>query len=184
MTACTACVCAMELNFNEEIACKRQNHSFLSYKYTSLALQQTLQTKKKRTLKIVRLTSQKPTISIRFYLLQVYLSVPIFLYVVLLVPSINVLSDYFCSTQFGVSSYWLNSKSDSWHSSFKPFPLFIFFFLLHDLRIQINPLPFSLSPPHLVRCLLPGRGRLLLLSGGGGASLRPKRVPFSGLRYI
>ena len=34
----TACVCAIELNFNEEIAYKRQNHSFLSYKYTSLAL--------------------------------------------------------------------------------------------------------------------------------------------------
>ena len=34
----TAWVWAMELNFNEEIAYKRQNHSFLSYKYTSLAL--------------------------------------------------------------------------------------------------------------------------------------------------
>ena len=34
----TACVCAMELDFNEEIASKRQNHCLLSYKYTSLAL--------------------------------------------------------------------------------------------------------------------------------------------------
>ena len=80
----TACVCAMEINCNAEIARKRQNHSFLSYKYTSLALQQTLQTKKKRTLKIVRLTSFKthnfnpflsfPRLSIRAYYFYVPLS--------------------------------------------------------------------------------------------------------------
>ena len=49
----TACVCAMEINCNAEIARKRQNHSFLSYKYTSLALQQTLQTKKKELWKLL-----------------------------------------------------------------------------------------------------------------------------------
>ena len=38
--------CAMELNVSEEITCNRQNHSFLSNKYTSQALYQTLQTTK------------------------------------------------------------------------------------------------------------------------------------------
>ena len=35
--------CAMELNVNEEITCKRKKHSFFSNKYTSQALYQTLQ---------------------------------------------------------------------------------------------------------------------------------------------
>ena len=39
-------LCALELNVNEEITCKRQNHSFVSNKYGSQALYQTLQTRK------------------------------------------------------------------------------------------------------------------------------------------
>ena len=41
-----ASLCAMELNLNKEITCKRQNQSFLFNKYTSKALYQTLQTTK------------------------------------------------------------------------------------------------------------------------------------------
>ena len=41
-----ASLCAMELNFSEEITCKWQNHSFLFNKYTSQASYQTLQTTK------------------------------------------------------------------------------------------------------------------------------------------
>ena len=73
-----ASLCTMELNVNKEITCKRQNHSFFSNKYT------------------VRLISfQKPTISVRFNLLQVCPSVPTFVFAVLLLPSFNVLSGYF-----------------------------------------------------------------------------------------
>ena len=45
---------------------------------------------------------QKPTISIRFNLLQVFPSVPTFVLAVLRISSFNVLRDYFlCFTQFG-----------------------------------------------------------------------------------
>ena len=45
---------------------------------------------------------QKPTISIRFNLLQVFPSVPTFVFAVLLISSFKVLRDYFlCFTQFG-----------------------------------------------------------------------------------
>ena len=41
-----ASLCALEINVNEKITCKRQAHSFISYRYTSQALSQTLQTTK------------------------------------------------------------------------------------------------------------------------------------------
>ena len=48
------------------ITCKRQNHNFLSNKYTSQALNRTLQTTKNELWKTFRLTSFQKPISIRF----------------------------------------------------------------------------------------------------------------------
>ena len=57
---------------------------------------------KNEPLKTFRLTSfQKPTIAIRFYLLQVCPSVPPFVFAALFIPSFHVLSGlFFCFTQF------------------------------------------------------------------------------------
>ena len=64
-------------NFNKDITCKRQNHSFLTNKFSSHALYQTLQTTKMNFEKNVGQTSfQKPTISIHFNRLQVCPSLP------------------------------------------------------------------------------------------------------------
>ena len=76
-----------ELSVNKETTCKRQNHSFLSTKYTCQALYQTLfllTNNKNELLKTVRLTSfQETTISIRFNLLQVCPSVSNYIFAVL-----------------------------------------------------------------------------------------------------
>ena len=64
----------MELNVSEEITCNRQNHSFLSNKYTSQALYQTLQTTKWTYWKAARqynLKFAKTLLQSGFNLLQV-----------------------------------------------------------------------------------------------------------------
>ena len=81
--------CAMELNVSEEITCNRQNHSFLSNKYTSQALYQTLQTTKWTYWKAVRqynLKFAKTLLQSGFNLLQVWSpAVPKFVFAVLFV---------------------------------------------------------------------------------------------------
>ena len=63
---------------------------------------------------------KKPTISIRFNLLQVCPSVLPFVFSVLKIPSFNVLSDYvYVWKKFAGSSYMLEFWQNSWHSSFK-----------------------------------------------------------------
>ena len=52
------------------ITCKRQNHNFLSNKYTSQALNWTLQTTKNELWKSFRLTSFQKRISISFHILH------------------------------------------------------------------------------------------------------------------
>ena len=67
----------------------------MSEKYTFQALYQTLKTIK-MNFEIIRLTSfQKPAISVRFNLLQVCPSVFSFVFAVLVILSLKVLSDYF-----------------------------------------------------------------------------------------
>ena len=77
----------MELNINKEITWKQQNHGFLSKKYTSQALYQTLHTTKMNFEKLsgAKKFSEKTTISIHFNLLQVCPSWPIFVFAGLLV---------------------------------------------------------------------------------------------------
>ena len=41
---CIIALCAMKLEVNKEVTCKRRNHSLLYKEYTSQALYQTLQT--------------------------------------------------------------------------------------------------------------------------------------------
>ena len=100
----------VELSVREEITCKWQNDGFLSNKYTSLPSSISRITMNRNELwKTIRLTRfQKFTIAICFNLLQVYLSMPSFLFSLLFihVPSFDVLqlSGYFCLTQFGDSS--------------------------------------------------------------------------------
>ena len=81
--------CAMELNVSEEITCNRQNHSFLSNKYTSQALYQTLQTTKWTYWKAARqynLKFAKTLLQSGFNLLQVWSpAVPKFVFAVLFV---------------------------------------------------------------------------------------------------
>ena len=77
----------MEINVREEITIKWQNYSFLSNKYTSSSISNVINNKNKLW-KTVRLTSfQKPTITIRCNLLQVWPSVPYFIFTVLFIPS-------------------------------------------------------------------------------------------------
>ena len=95
----------MEINVQEEITCKRQNNNFLSNKYISQAIIQNVTDTKSELWKTSRLTSfQKLTMSSRFCPF-----VPSFVFAVLLIPSLNVLSDYFLVCQFGGSSYCLNT---------------------------------------------------------------------------
>ena len=66
-----AFLCAMEINVQEEITCKRQNNSFLSNKYTCQAIIQNVTNTKSELCKTIRLTSQltsfqKLTMSSRF----------------------------------------------------------------------------------------------------------------------
>ena len=81
--------CAMELNVSEEITCNRQNHSFLSNKYTSQALYQTLQTTKWTYWKAARqynLKFAKTLLQSGFNLLHVWSpAVPKFVFAVLFV---------------------------------------------------------------------------------------------------
>ena len=79
--------CHIELNINREITWKWQNHGFLSNKYTSQALYQTLLTTKMNFEKLLgaKRFSEKNTISIHFNLLQVCPCWPIFVFAGLLV---------------------------------------------------------------------------------------------------
>ena len=77
----------MEINVREEITIKWQNYSFLSNKYTSSSISN-VTNNKNELWKTVRLTRfQKPTISIRCNVLQVWPSVPSFVFTVLFIPS-------------------------------------------------------------------------------------------------
>ena len=77
----------MEINVREEITIKWQNYSFLSNKYDSSSISNVINNKHELW-KTVRLTSfQKPTITIRCNFLQVWPSVPSFLFTVLSIPS-------------------------------------------------------------------------------------------------
>ena len=94
----------MEINVQEEITCKRQNNNFLSNKYISQAIIQNVTDTKSELWKTSRLTSfQTLTISSRF---GPFMSS--FVFAVLLIPFLNVLSDYFLVCQFGGGSYGLN----------------------------------------------------------------------------
>ena len=89
----------MEINAQEEITWKRQNKQFIPK-----AIIQNVTDTKSELWKTSRLTSfQKLTIPSRFCPL-----VPSFVFAVLLIPSLNVLSDYFLVCQFGGGSYGLN----------------------------------------------------------------------------
>ena len=85
--------CPMELNINKEITWKQQNHGFLSKKYTSQALYQTLHTTKMNFEKLsgAKKFSEKTTISIHFNLLQVCPSWPIFVFAGLFNSSVSFL---------------------------------------------------------------------------------------------
>ena len=103
-----AFLCATEINVQEEITCKRQNNSFMSNKYISQAIIQNVTNTKSELCKTIRLTSQlisfqKLTMCIRFCPF-----VPSFVFAVLLIPSLNVLSDYFFVCHFGGSCHCLN----------------------------------------------------------------------------
>ena len=77
----------MEINVREEITIKWQNYSFLSNKYTASSISNVINNKNELW-KTVRLTRfQKPTISIRCNVLQVWPSVPSFVFTVLFIPS-------------------------------------------------------------------------------------------------
>ena len=94
----------MEINVQEEITCKRQNNNFLSNKYISQAIIQNVTDTKSELSKTSRLTSfQKLAIPIHFCPF-----VPSFVFALLLIPSLNNLSDYFLVCQFGGGSYCLN----------------------------------------------------------------------------
>ena len=81
----------MEINVQEEITCKRQNNNFLYNKYISQAIIQNITDTKSELRKTSRLTSfQTLTMSSRFCPFM-----PSFVFAVLLIPSLNILSDYF-----------------------------------------------------------------------------------------
>ena len=81
----------MEINVQEEITCKRQNNNFLYNKYISQAIIQNITDTKSELRKTSRLTSfQTLTSPSRFCPFM-----PSFAFSVLLIPSLNVLSDYF-----------------------------------------------------------------------------------------
>ena len=90
------CLSGYIANVSERISCKRQNYSFLSNNYSSRALYQTLQTTK---LNFEKRLGQ-PTISIRFNL-QVCLSVPTSVFVVLLRLLQCFERLFLCLAQFG-----------------------------------------------------------------------------------
>ena len=108
--------CAMELNVSEEITCNRQNHSFLSNKYTSQALYQTLQTTKWTYWKAARqynLKFAKNTTAIRFQSSSSLVSgcAQICICCVICIPPFHVLSSsfyvlYSLLWQFSTVSIW------------------------------------------------------------------------------
>ena len=83
--------------------------SFLSNKYVSQALWQTLQRTKLNFEKTTRLTSFETTIAIRFILFQVCLSILPFVFTVSFIPSFNVLSggDLCSRQQFPPREDWI-----------------------------------------------------------------------------
>ena len=96
-------LCAMEISVWEEITCKRQNNSFLFNNCTSQTIIQNVINTKTEFWRTIMLTSfQKLTMSSRFCPF-----VPSFVFAVLLIPSLNFLSDYFLVCQVGGSSYCL-----------------------------------------------------------------------------
>ena len=112
---CTIALCAMKLEVNKEVTCKRRNHSLLYKEYTSQALPSNVANNNNALWKTVGLSSQKPTlISTRFNLLQVCPSLPTFVFALLLILYSNVLRDNFSFTQFGGSF----TVRNLWHRSF------------------------------------------------------------------
>ena len=94
----------MEIKVQEEITCKRQNKQLPLQQYISQAIIQNVTDTKTEFWKTNRLTSfQKLTKFSRFCPF-----VSSFVFAVLLIPSLNVLSDYFLVCQFGGGSYCLN----------------------------------------------------------------------------
>ena len=77
----------LNLTLTKKLLEKQQNHGFLSNKYTSRALYQTLHTTKMNFEKLLgaKKFSEKTTISMHFNLLQVCPSWPIFLFAGLLI---------------------------------------------------------------------------------------------------
>ena len=93
-----------KLMFRKKLLVNDKTNSFLSNKYISQAIIQNVTDTKSELSKPSRLTSfQKHTMSSRFCPF-----VPFFVFAVLLIPSLNVLSDYFLVCQFGGGSYCLN----------------------------------------------------------------------------
>ena len=94
----------MEINVQEEITCKRQNKQLpVQQIYSQAIIQNVTDTKSELSISS-RLTSfQKLAMPIHFRPF-----VPSFVFAVLLIPSLNDLSDYFLVCQFGGGSYCLN----------------------------------------------------------------------------
>ena len=90
-----AFLCAMEINVQEEITCKRQNNSFLSNKYTCQAIIQNVTNTKSELCKTIRLTSQLTKFSKTHNVFPFCPFVPSFVFAVLFIPSLNLLCDYF-----------------------------------------------------------------------------------------
>ena len=94
----------MEINVQEEITSKRQNKQLSVQQIYFPTIIQNVTDTKSELWKPSTLTSfQKLTMSTRFCSF-----VPSFVFAVLLIPSLNVLSDYFLVCQFGGGSYCLN----------------------------------------------------------------------------
>ena len=93
-----------KLMFRKKLLVNDKTNSFLSNKYISQAIIQNVTDTKSELSKTSRLTSfQKLAIPIHFCPF-----VPSFVFALLLIPSLNDLSDYFLVCQFGGGSYCLN----------------------------------------------------------------------------
>ena len=98
-----AFLCAMEINVQDEIV-NRKITASCPNKYIFQTIIQNVTNTKSELWKTNRLTSfQKLPMPIPFCLF-----VPSFIFAVLLIPSLNVLSDYFLVCQFGGGFYCLN----------------------------------------------------------------------------
>ena len=79
----------------EKLLVNDKNHGFVSHKHVFQALYQTI---KKTKIKLLGLQVLKNTIAIRFNLLQVCPSVPVFVFAELFIPSFNALSGCFSAS--------------------------------------------------------------------------------------